>query len=48
LVDAYLTGKIMVDEFVTGQLPLNEINEAFNLMHAGKRYFEIFHHDKMI
>lgn len=27
----------MVDEFVTGEMPLDQINEAFHLMHAGKR-----------
>jgi len=37
LVQAYLKGEIMVDEFVTGEVPLEEINCAFELMHAGKR-----------
>ena len=37
LVEDYLQKKIQVDEFVTGDLPLNDINEAFDLMHAGKR-----------
>lgn len=36
LVDQYLEGKLMVDEFVTHKFGLNEINEAFNLMHAGQ------------
>jgi len=36
LVDGYLNGKVMVDEFVTGEVPLDQINEAFSLMHAGK------------
>lgn len=35
-VDRYLAGEIKVDEMVTHTLPLNEINEAFELMHAGK------------
>lgn len=38
LVEGYLQGKVMVDEFVTGEMPLAQINEAFHLMHAGKRY----------
>ncbi|OXA46427.1 alcohol dehydrogenase class-3 chain L [Folsomia candida] len=36
LVESYLKGKVMVDEFVTGEMPLDQINEAFHLMHAGK------------
>ncbi|CAL8112958.1 unnamed protein product [Orchesella dallaii] len=36
LVDDYMAGKVLVDEFVTGELPLSRINEAFDLMHAGK------------
>lgn len=36
LVDDYLNKKLLVDEFVTFTKPLEEINEAFSLMHAGK------------
>ncbi|EFA84201.1 zinc-containing alcohol dehydrogenase [Heterostelium album PN500] len=36
IVDKYMDGKIKVDEFVTFNLPLSEINEAFHLMHEGK------------
>uniref|UniRef100_UPI00358FA87E alcohol dehydrogenase class-3 isoform X2 n=1 Tax=Myxine glutinosa TaxID=7769 RepID=UPI00358FA87E len=36
LVDDYMAGKIMVDEFVSHSLPFDSINEAFDLMHAGK------------
>lgn len=36
LVDSYMDGKVMVDEFVTFTKPLAEINEAFDLMHQGK------------
>ncbi|XP_046405982.1 alcohol dehydrogenase class-3 [Ischnura elegans] len=36
LVEKYLAGEIMVDEFVTQNLPIGKINEAFDLMHAGK------------
>jgi len=35
-VDRYLAGEIKIDEFVTEVLPLEEINEAFHLMHEGK------------
>ncbi|XP_063599972.1 alcohol dehydrogenase class-3-like [Penaeus indicus] len=36
LVNDYMDGKVMVDEFVTFTKPLGEINEAFDLMHQGK------------
>jgi len=36
LVEKYLKKEMMVDEFVTHILPLQQINEAFDLMHAGK------------
>ena len=35
-VDRYLKGELKVDEFVTETLPLDKINEAFDLMHEGK------------
>jgi S-(hydroxymethyl)glutathione dehydrogenase/alcohol dehydrogenase len=35
-VDRYLAGQIHVDEFVTHTLPLEHINRAFELMHAGQ------------
>jgi len=43
LVEEYLNGKVLVDEFVTGELPLGEINEAFHLMHDGKRFVKLRH-----
>ncbi|KAM8938615.1 alcohol dehydrogenase class-3 isoform 1-T1 [Pelodytes ibericus] len=36
LVSEYMAKKIKVDEFVTHTLPFTSINEAFELMHAGK------------
>jgi len=36
LVEDYMNKKLMVDEFVTFTKPLTEINEGFDLMHAGK------------
>lgn len=38
LVEDYMNKKLMVDEFVTHTLPFEQINEAFDLMHAGKRF----------
>src|SRR4029078_8190660 len=36
IVDWYMDGKIRIDELITHRLPLERINEAFDLMHAGK------------
>ncbi|XP_052686635.1 alcohol dehydrogenase class-3-like [Crassostrea angulata] len=36
LVDSYMNKKLLVDEFVSHNLNLDQINEAFDLMHAGK------------
>ena len=38
LVERYLSGQIMVNEFVTHTMPLDEINNAFTLIKEGKRY----------
>jgi S-(hydroxymethyl)glutathione dehydrogenase/alcohol dehydrogenase len=35
LVDAYMEGRIDVDSYVTHEMPLEEINKAFDLMHEG-------------
>lgn len=39
-MDEYLNKKIMLDEFVTHNMPLEKINEAFDLMHSGKRFVD--------
>ncbi|GAA6078212.1 alcohol dehydrogenase class-3-like, partial [Tachysurus ichikawai] len=36
LVEDYMSGRIMLDEFVTHTLPLEGINQAFELMTKGK------------
>lgn len=36
LVQEYLNKKLMIDEFVTHNLPLEEIGKAFDLMHSGE------------
>ncbi|TKC51263.1 hypothetical protein EI555_010578 [Monodon monoceros] len=36
LVSEYMSKKLKIDEFVTHNLPFDQINEAFELMHAGK------------
>jgi S-(hydroxymethyl)glutathione dehydrogenase/alcohol dehydrogenase len=35
-VDRYLSGEIKIDEMISEVLPLAEINDAFEMMHAGK------------
>lgn len=37
LVEQYLNHELKVDEFVTHNYPLNDINKAFEVMHEGKR-----------
>jgi len=36
IVDWYMRGKIEIDPLITHSLPLERINEAFDLMHAGE------------
>ncbi len=36
IVDWYMDGKINIDDLITHKLPLERINEAFELMHQGK------------
>ena len=35
IVDMYMDGRINIDDMITHKLPLERINEAFDLMHAG-------------
>ena len=36
IVDWYMEGKINIDDLITHKMPLDKINEAFDLMHDGK------------
>ncbi|MEM9509227.1 MAG: S-(hydroxymethyl)glutathione dehydrogenase/class III alcohol dehydrogenase, partial [Cyanobacteria bacterium P01_E01_bin.35] len=36
IVDWYMEGKINIDDLVTHTMPIEEINDAFDLMHQGK------------
>jgi len=36
IVDWYMNGKINIDDLITHTMPLDEINTAFDLMHAGE------------
>ncbi|MGE4349314.1 MAG: S-(hydroxymethyl)glutathione dehydrogenase/class III alcohol dehydrogenase [Candidatus Berkiella sp.] len=43
IVDWYMDGKIIVDDFITHQMPLENINEAFDLMKAGQSIRSVVH-----
>ncbi|TPG45861.1 S-(hydroxymethyl)glutathione dehydrogenase/class III alcohol dehydrogenase [Rhodanobacter glycinis] len=43
-VERYLAGEIKIDEMITEVLPLERINEAFELMHAGKVIRSVIHY----
>ena len=36
IVDWYMEGKIEIDPMITHKLKLDQINEGFELMHAGE------------
>ena len=36
IVDWYMDGKINIDDLITHVMPLEKINDAFDLMHEGK------------
>merc|ERR1712183_673515 len=36
LVDAYMEGQVMIDEYITHKMKFEEINEAFELLHKGE------------
>ena len=36
IVDWYMEGKINIDDLITHTLPLGDINQGFDLMHAGE------------
>jgi len=43
-VDSYLEGKLKVYEFISKVLPLESINDAFELMHEGKVIRTVIHY----
>jgi S-(hydroxymethyl)glutathione dehydrogenase / alcohol dehydrogenase len=43
-VDRYMAGEIRIDEMITEVLPLERINDAFELMHAGKVIRSVIHY----
>jgi len=38
LSEEYMAGRLKLDEFITHTMPLERINEAFDLMRSGKRF----------
>ncbi|HBS36790.1 MAG TPA: S-(hydroxymethyl)glutathione dehydrogenase, partial [Parvularcula sp.] len=36
IVDMYMEGRIKIDEMITHKMPLEKINDAFDLMHRGE------------
>jgi S-(hydroxymethyl)glutathione dehydrogenase/alcohol dehydrogenase len=44
MVQQYMDGEIKVDEFITHTMPLEDINKAFDLMHAGKSIRSVIHY----
>ena len=43
-VDRYMAGEIKIDEMITEVLPLERINDAFDLMHEGKVIRSVIHY----
>lgn len=43
-VDRYMNGELKIDEFVTHDMPFEKINEAFDLLHAGKSIRTVLHY----
>ena len=43
-VHRYMKGEIMIDEFVTHDMPFEQINEAFELLHAGESIRTVLHY----
>ncbi|MCT8943866.1 S-(hydroxymethyl)glutathione dehydrogenase/class III alcohol dehydrogenase [Shewanella putrefaciens] len=46
IVERYLAGEFKLDDFITHTMGLEQINEAFELMHQGKSIRSVIHFDK--
>ena len=42
--DRYMKGELKIDEFITQDMPFEKINEAFELLHAGKSIRSVLHY----
>ena len=45
IVDRYMQGEFKLDDFITHTMGLDRINDAFELMHAGKSIRSVIHFD---
>ncbi len=43
IVEQYLAGEFALDDFITHTMPLEQINESFDLMHEGKSIRSVIH-----
>ena len=46
IVDRYMQGEFKLSDFISFTMGLDRINEAFDLMHAGKSIRSVIHYDK--
>ncbi|WP_444899823.1 S-(hydroxymethyl)glutathione dehydrogenase/class III alcohol dehydrogenase [Microbulbifer sp. VAAC004] len=46
-VERYLAGEFKLDDFITHTMPLDNINEAFDLMHKGKSIRSVIHYENV-
>ena len=45
-VERYLNGEFKLSDFINHTMGLDEINESFDLLHAGKSIRTVIHFDK--
>ncbi|MBB3330126.1 S-(hydroxymethyl)glutathione dehydrogenase/alcohol dehydrogenase [Halomonas campaniensis] len=43
-VEQYMNGELNIDDFITHDMPFEKINEAFDLLHAGKSIRTVLHY----
>ncbi|GEN23428.1 S-(hydroxymethyl)glutathione dehydrogenase [Halomonas cupida] len=43
-VERYMNGELKIDDFITHNMPFEQINEAFDLLHAGKSIRTVLHY----
>lgn len=48
MVEDAMAGKIQPEPFVTHTMPLDDINKAFDLMHAGKSIRSVVHYSSRV
>jgi Zn-dependent alcohol dehydrogenase len=46
IVERYMAGEFALDDFITHTMALEDINEAFDLMHAGKSIRSVIYYDQ--